>query len=83
MKIKCRIIGFDLDGTLLNSEKHIAEHTREVLTRAVEQGNLDSAGHRKTTWRTAKRSRRISGSPVCDYSERRKDHGDTDRWMPL
>ena len=38
MKIKCRIIGFDLDGTLLNSEKHIAEHTREVLTRAVEQG---------------------------------------------
>ena len=28
----------DLDGTLLNSEKHIAEHTREVLTRAVEQG---------------------------------------------
>ena len=38
MKIKCRIIGFDLDGTLLNSEKHISEHTREVLTRAVEQG---------------------------------------------
>ena len=38
MKIKCRIIGFDLDGTLLNSQNHIAEHTREVLTRAVEQG---------------------------------------------
>lgn len=37
MKIKCRIIGFDLDGTLLNSEKHIAEHTREVLTRAVDR----------------------------------------------
>lgn len=38
MKIKCKVIGFDLDGTLLNSEKKISPHTREVLTEAVRRG---------------------------------------------
>lgn len=32
------MIGFDLDGTLLTSEKKMTEHTKETLVKAVEQG---------------------------------------------
>ena len=32
-----RMIGVDLDGTLLNSEKQLTAYTREVLKKAIEQ----------------------------------------------
>ncbi len=38
MKRDIRMIGLDLDGTLLNDKKEITPYTREVLTRAIEQG---------------------------------------------
>ena len=40
MKIKTRMIGVDLDGTLLKSDKEFAPYTREILRRAIEQGIL-------------------------------------------
>lgn len=40
MKIKTRMIGVDLDGTLLKSDKELATYTREILRRAIEQGIL-------------------------------------------
>ena len=40
MKIKTRMIGVDLDGTLLKSDKELATYTREILRRALEQGIL-------------------------------------------
>lgn len=33
-----RMIGFDLDGTLLNDQKELTEYTRSVLSRAREKG---------------------------------------------
>lgn len=33
-----KMVAFDLDGTVLTSEKKLTEHTRHVITRAVEQG---------------------------------------------
>lgn len=33
-----KMIGLDLDGTLLNSEKRISEYTRSVLNHAIEKG---------------------------------------------
>ncbi|XCP86059.1 Cof-type HAD-IIB family hydrolase [Roseburia hominis] len=33
-----KMIGFDLDGTLLNSQKELTTYTREVLAEAVRQG---------------------------------------------
>ena len=32
------MIGLDLDGTLLNDKKELTSHTREILTRAIDQG---------------------------------------------
>lgn len=38
MKIKVRLIGMDLDGTLLTAQKKLTPYTRSVLRRAVEAG---------------------------------------------
>lgn len=38
MKIKTRLIGLDLDGTLLTSKKELTDYTKNILHRAMEQG---------------------------------------------
>lgn len=38
MKIKTRMIGMDLDGTLLKTNKELTAYTKDVLRRAVDQG---------------------------------------------
>ncbi|MGN1266915.1 MAG: Cof-type HAD-IIB family hydrolase [Dorea sp.] len=38
MKHKIKMVGFDLDGTLLTSEKKMTERTKEALIKAAEQG---------------------------------------------
>ena len=35
---KIKMIGLDLDGTLLNEKKELTEYTRDVLNRAIDQG---------------------------------------------
>lgn len=37
-KKKIRMIGLDLDGTLLTTDKVLTEHTKEVLRKAIDQG---------------------------------------------
>ena len=38
MKIKTKLIAYDLDGTLLTSKKELTPHTKEVLEEAARQG---------------------------------------------
>lgn len=38
MKNKIKMIGFDLDGTLLTDQKELGEYTVQILKRAVEEG---------------------------------------------
>lgn len=38
MKIKVKMIGMDLDGTLLTTKKELTPYTKEVLMRAAKQG---------------------------------------------
>ena len=38
MKIKARMIGMDLDGTLLTTRKELTAYTKDVLRRAIDQG---------------------------------------------
>lgn len=38
MKRNIKMIGFDLDGTMLNSNKEISDYTRKVISDAVKQG---------------------------------------------
>ena len=36
--MKVKLIGMDLDGTLLTSKKELTAYTKEILSRAVKQG---------------------------------------------
>lgn len=38
MKIRTRMIGMDLDGTLLKTDKELTAYTKDVLKRAIDQG---------------------------------------------
>ena len=38
MKIKTRMIGFDLDGTLLTTEKELTKRCQDAMERAIAQG---------------------------------------------
>lgn len=33
-----KMIGLDLDGTLLNGRKEVTDHTRKILEQAIAQG---------------------------------------------
>ena len=38
MDHKIKLIGFDLDGTLLTSDKRLSDRTKKVMSQAIEQG---------------------------------------------
>ena len=38
MKRRIRMVGFDLDGTLLTTDKRLTEYTKEILKKAIEKG---------------------------------------------
>ena len=38
MERKIRMVGLDLDGTLLNEKKELLPYTKDVIRRAVEKG---------------------------------------------
>ena len=38
MRDKIRMVGLDLDGTLLNGEKKLTSYTRKILDRAIAKG---------------------------------------------
>ena len=54
MKHKIKMIGFDLDGTLLTDQKELGEYTVQILKRAVEEGIVILP---------------ITGRPVCGLPE--------------
>ena len=38
MKRRIRMVGFDLDGTLLTTDKRLTEYTKEILKKAIDKG---------------------------------------------
>lgn len=54
MKHKIKMIGFDLDGTLLTDQKELGEYTVQILKRAVEEGMVILP---------------ITGRPLCGLPE--------------
>ena len=48
MKRRIKMIGFDLDGTLLTTDKRLTEHTRQVLER-----HYSACGYRQAPQRSS------------------------------
>ena len=72
---KIKMIGLDLDGTLLNDKKELTSHTREILTRAIDQG--------VTVLVATGSAPEFPGDEVRTDIERRKDPGFTGRQSTL
>ena len=62
MKNKIRMIGMDLDGTLLKTNKELTAYTKDVLKRAAEQGIIVMPADR------------TAGNPLCSYRKWSKSH---------
>ena len=76
---KIKMIGLDLDGTLLNDKKELTSHTREILTRAIDQGVTVLVA----TGRPVTGIPEFPGDAVRTDIERRKDPGFTGRQSTL
>ena len=51
-----RMIGFDLDGTLLTTDKILTERTKKALEAAADQGVDSGAGNGASFMRTSERN---------------------------
>lgn len=80
---KIKMIGLDLDGTLLNDKKELTSHTREILTRAIDQGGNSAGCNRASGDRDPGSAPEFPGDAVRTDIERRKDPGFTGRQSTL
>ena len=71
MKNKIRMIGMDLDGTLLKTNKELTAYTKDVLKRAAEQGIIVMPA---TGRPFSERADQAAGNPLCSYCKWSKSH---------
>ena len=57
---KIKMIGLDLDGTLLNSKKEVTDHTKSVLEEAIAQGIIVLVATKRRTLTGRYMRRKIS-----------------------
>lgn len=63
-----RMIGFDLDGTLLTTEKVLTERTKNALKKAADQGSVFGAGNGASFMWTSKGTSGASVYKICSDS---------------
>jgi len=73
------MIGLDLDGTLLNDKKELTSHTREILTRAIDQGVTVLVATGRPVTGIPEVLRNFFGYALCTDIEWRKDPGPAGR----
>mgnify|MGYP000078578279 CR=1 FL=1 len=74
MKNKIRMIGMDLDGTLLKTNKELTAYTKDVLKRAAEQGIIVMPATGRPFFRHSERADQAAGNPLCSYCKWSKSH---------
>ena len=74
MKNKIRMIGMDLDGTLLKTNKELTAYTKDVLKRAAEQGIIVMPATGRPFSGIPKELTRTAGNPLCSYCKWSKSH---------
>ena len=74
MKLKVQMIGVDLDGTLLTTDKKLLPYTASVLKAAAGQGRC-FACYRPSAVRCTGGTAGAPRDTVCDFGKRREDRG--------
>ena len=62
---KDKMIGLDLDGTLLNSKKEVTDHTKSVLEEAIATGDHCAGSDRAAAYRYSRTGKSDTGNAVC------------------
>lgn len=65
MSKNIKMIGLDLDGTLLTREKKLTEYTKAVLRKAIEQGVVVLVATGRPFSAIAGGTSDISGNAIC------------------
>lgn len=65
MTHKIKMIGLDLDGTLLTDKKELTVRTREVLAKAIRSGIVVLVATGRPWMGSSGRIERISGYELC------------------
>ena len=65
MTHKIKMIGLDLDGTLLTDKKELTVRTREVLAKAIRSGIVVLVASGASVDGSSGRIERISGYELC------------------
>ena len=65
MTHKIKMIGLDLDGTLLTDKKELTVRTREVLAKAIRSGIVVLVATGRPVDGSSGRIERISGYELC------------------
>ena len=64
-----KMIGLDLDGTLLNTKKELTENTRRVLREAINAGILVLMATAAIYWHS-RGTEKFSGNSLCSHLQR-------------
>ena len=65
-----KMIGLDLDGTLLNTKKELTENTRRVLREAINAGILVLMATGLAIYRHSRGTEKFSGNSLCSHLQR-------------
>ncbi len=79
MRRGIKLIAFDLDGTLLTTDKKVTQETQRVLKMAAGRGNLPAPRYRTSLDRYPGGAAGIGRSGVRDHGKWGKDRGDKER----
>ena len=74
-----RMIGFDLDGTLLTTDKILTERTKKALEAAADQGVDSGTGDGTAIMWTSKGTSGASVYKICSDSQWCQNFGDKNR----
>lgn len=75
MKLKVQMIGVDLDGTLLTTDKKLLPYTASVLKAAAGQGKIVLPVTGRPLCGVPEELLALHGNTVCDFGKRREDRG--------
>ena len=78
MEHKIKMIGLDLDGTVLTEKKELTVRTREAISRALAQGVVVLVATGRPWMGRPGRTKTLSRHALCTYVKRCKDYRYTD-----
>ena len=79
MEHRIKMIGLDLDGTVLTEQKELTARTKDAISRALTQGVVVLVATGRPWMGVPEELRNFPGMQLCPYVKRCKDHRYSER----